>query len=133
MNADILAHPPRPAAPAGMSPDEWELRLDLAACYRLFHHFRFTDLIYNHISARVGGEQEHFLINPYGLMYNEVTASSLVKVDVDGRVIEDPLGLAVCDAHPHRSERGGGHPGVRLAAADAACDALYRAHRLSRL
>ena len=94
MTPDTKA-PARPPAPAGMPADEWELRLDLAACYRLFHHFRFTDLIYNHISARVGGAHEHFLINPYGLMYNEVTASSLVKVDVDGRVIEDPLGLGV--------------------------------------
>ncbi|MEI7783128.1 MAG: class II aldolase/adducin family protein [Betaproteobacteria bacterium] len=95
MMTDLSAQPSRSPAPAGMSPDEWHLRLDLAACYRLFHHFRFTDLIYNHISARVGGEHEHFLINPYGLMYDEVTASSLVKVDVNGRVIEDPLGLGV--------------------------------------
>ena len=95
MKIDSLATIERPQPPAGISPEEWQVRLDLAACYRLFHHFRFTDLIYNHISARVPGREEHFLINPYGLMYEEVTASSLVKVDVDGKVIEDPLGLGV--------------------------------------
>lgn len=85
----------RPQPPAGISPEEWQVRLDLAACYRLFHHFRLTDLIYNHISARVPGKEDHFLINPYGLLYEEVSASILVKVDVDGKVIEDPLGLGV--------------------------------------
>lgn len=76
-------------------PQEWQVRVDLAACYRLFHHFRFTDLIYNHISARVPGQEDHFLINAYGLMYDEVTAGNLVKVDVDGKVICDPMGLGV--------------------------------------
>lgn len=85
----------RPNPPAGVAADEWQVRLDLAACYRLFHHFRFTDLIYNHISARVPGKEDHFLINPYGVLYEEVTASSLVKVDVDGKVIDDPLGMGI--------------------------------------
>lgn len=84
------------ASPAeGVSAQEWQVRLDLAACYRLFHHFRLTDLIFNHISARVPGREDHFLINPYGLMYDEITASSLVKVDVDGKVLKDPLGMGV--------------------------------------
>lgn len=96
----MVAHPqaptvPQSRTPAGMSEDEWTVRVDLAACYRLFHHFRFTDLIYTHISARVPGRHEHFLINPYGLMFDEITASSLVKVDVDGNVLSDTTGLGI--------------------------------------
>ena len=65
---------------------EWRARVDLAALYRLFAHHGWTDLIYTHITARVPEEPEHYLINPYGLMFDEVTASSLIKVDFDGRV-----------------------------------------------
>lgn len=68
---------------------EWQVRVDLAACYRLVAHFKMDDLIYNHISARVPGAQDHFLINPYGMMYEEITASSLIKIDVEGRVVDD--------------------------------------------
>ena len=75
--------------------DEWRVRVDLAACYRLFDHFRMTDLIYTHISARVPGRHDHFLINPFGLMFDEITASCLVKVDVDGNVIEDSTGMGI--------------------------------------
>lgn len=82
-------------APARFGAEEWQMRVDLAACYRLFHHFRMTDLIYTHLSARVPGEAEHFLINPYGLMFEEITASSLVKVDVDGAVLADETGLGI--------------------------------------
>lgn len=64
--------------------DEAEARLQLAAAYRLVAHFGMDDLIYNHISMRVPGEDEHFLINPYGMFFREITASSLVKIDVDG-------------------------------------------------
>src|SRR6056297_3543340 len=71
-------------APEGMSQEEWDTRVDLAACYRLIAHFGMDDLIYNHASARVPGPEEHFLLNPFGLLYEEVTASSLVKVDLDG-------------------------------------------------
>ena len=67
---------------------EAELRVQLAACYRLVAHFGMDDLIYNHISARVPGSEEHFLINPYGLFFREVTASSLVKIDLDGSQVE---------------------------------------------
>jgi len=67
---------------------EAELRVQLAACYRLVAHFGMDDLIYNHISARVPGEAHHFLINPYGLLFSEITASSLVKIDLDGRKVE---------------------------------------------
>jgi ribulose-5-phosphate 4-epimerase/fuculose-1-phosphate aldolase len=69
---------------------EWQTRIDLAACYRLVHHFGMDDLVYNHISARVPGEEGHFLINAYGMTYDEITASSLVKIDFDGNVVEDP-------------------------------------------
>ena len=75
--------------PAGMSAAEWQTRQELAACYRLAWHFRFTDLIYTHITARVPGEDGHFLINPYGLSWDEITASSLVKIDVDGNKVAD--------------------------------------------
>ena len=63
---------------------EWVLRRQLAAAYRLVDHFGWTELIYGHLTARVPGEQPHFLINPYGLNYDEVTASNLVKIDLDG-------------------------------------------------
>ncbi|KRB81473.1 aldolase [Sphingomonas sp. Root710] len=66
-----------------VSAEEWQLRVQLAACYRLFAHFGMTDLIYNHITARVPGTG-HFLINAYGLLYDEVTASNLHKIDLDG-------------------------------------------------
>lgn len=72
-----------------VSREEWETRADLAACYRLVHHYRMDDLVYNHISARVPGEEGHFLINAYGMTYDEITASSLVKIDFDGKVVQD--------------------------------------------
>src|SRR5258707_15784134 len=72
-----------------VSPAEWATRVDLAACYRLVHHYRMDDLVYNHISARVPGEEGHFLINAYGMTYDEITASSLVKIDFEGRVVQD--------------------------------------------
>lgn len=75
-----------------VSAEEWQLRCDLAAAYRLAAHFRWSDLIYTHFSARLPGSDE-FLINPYGLMFEEVTASNLLKIDHEGRVISDPLGL----------------------------------------
>ena len=70
---------------------EWQRRVDLAACYRLVAMFGWDDLIFTHISARVPGPEHHFLINPYGMMFSEITASSLVKVDLEGnKVIESP-------------------------------------------
>ena len=68
---------------------EWQVRVDLAAAYRLTHHFGMTALIYNHITARVPGADDQFLINEYGLGYEEVTASNLVKMDMAGNVLED--------------------------------------------
>ena len=71
-----------------VSPEEWQTRIDLAACYRLVYHYGWHHLILNHISARVPGEDDQFLLNPFGLMYNEVTASNLIKVDLDGNILD---------------------------------------------
>ena len=81
-----------------VSDAEWQMRVDLAACYRLVAHFRMTDLIYTHISARVPGPEHHFLINAYGLMFDEITASALVKVDLAGNILEDETGLGINQA-----------------------------------
>ena len=67
---------------------EWSVRVDLAACYRLIALFGWDDLIFTHVSARVPGPAHHFLINPYGMGFDEITASSLVKVDLEGRKVE---------------------------------------------
>ncbi|WP_432262534.1 class II aldolase/adducin family protein [Cupriavidus sp. TMH.W2] len=75
-----------------VSDEEWQLRVDLAACYRLVAHYGWDDLVFTHISARVPGPEHHFLINPYGALFEEITASSLVKVDLDGQpVIDSPF------------------------------------------
>ena len=66
------------------SEEEWQARRDLAACYRIFDHLGWGESIYNHISVKVPGEDHTFLINPFGLLYDEVTASNLVKIDVEG-------------------------------------------------
>jgi ribulose-5-phosphate 4-epimerase/fuculose-1-phosphate aldolase len=66
---------------------EWEARVELAACYRIFDMLGWTELIFNHITLRLAGPERHFLINPYGLWYREVTASNLVKIDIDGNII----------------------------------------------
>jgi ribulose-5-phosphate 4-epimerase/fuculose-1-phosphate aldolase len=73
--------------PARYSEAEWDARVKLAACYRIFAHLGWSELIYNHISLRVPGTEPHFLINPFGLHYTEVTASNLVKVDIDGNIV----------------------------------------------
>lgn len=67
-----------------VSKEEWQTRVDLAACYRMVAYYGWDDLIFTHISARVPGPEHHFLINPFGLLFEEVTASSLVKVDLQG-------------------------------------------------
>ncbi len=78
-----------------VSGDEWDMRVDLAACYRLAAHYRMTDLIYTHISARVPGPEHHFLINAFGLLWDEISASTLVKVTLDGEVVDDPTGNGI--------------------------------------
>ena len=84
----------------GISREEWEARVQLAACYRIFAHLGWVELIYNHITLRVPGPERHLLINPFGLHYTEITASILVKIDLDGNILSDskwpinPAGLA---------------------------------------
>lgn len=78
-----------------VSAEEWMTRVNLAACYRLAAHYRMTDLIYTHISARVPGPQHHFLINAFGLTWDEISASALVKVTLDGEIVDDPTGSGI--------------------------------------
>jgi ribulose-5-phosphate 4-epimerase/fuculose-1-phosphate aldolase len=93
---------------------EWRQRVDLAACYRLVSLFGWDDLIFTHISARVPGPEHHFLINPYGLLFEEVTASALVKIDINGRKVVDspydvnPAGFTI-------------HSAIHATRADATC------------
>ncbi len=93
---------------------EWKLRVDLAACYRLVALYGWDDLIFTHISARVAGPEHHFLINPYGMTFDEITASSLVKIDLDGRKVLDspyeinPAGFTI-------------HSAIHAAREDARC------------
>lgn len=72
-----------------VSAEEWQVRVDLAGAYRLVAHFGWTDLVFTHISARVPGPEHHFLINPYGMLFEEITASSLVKIDNDANIVLD--------------------------------------------
>ncbi len=75
-----------------VSAEEWQLRVDLAAAYRLVAHYGWSDMVFTHISARIPGPEHHFLINPYGLMFDEITASALVKVDQQcNKLIESPF------------------------------------------
>src|SRR5438445_10316752 len=86
-----------------MAKAEWQTRLDLAACYRLVDLFGWSDLINTRITARVPGRHDHFLINPYGLLFEEVTASSLVKIDVEGNKVEP----SECEVNSGGFERPG--------------------------
>jgi len=101
---------------ARVSAEEWELRVHLAACYRLVARYGMTDLIYNHITARVPGPEHHILINAYGMLYEEVTASSLIKVDLAGNIIDK-------DEHPYSVNAAGYiiHSAVHEARDDAQC------------
>src|SRR4030088_2754516 len=97
-----------------VSPEEWQTRVDLAAAYRLVAHYGWDDLVFTHISARVPGANHHFLINPYGMMFEEITASSLVKVDLEGKIVMpspyqiNPAGFTI-------------HSAVHAAREDALC------------
>ncbi|MBV1906406.1 MAG: class II aldolase/adducin family protein [Pseudomonadales bacterium] len=72
-----------------ISAEEWAVRQDLAAAYRLVSHYGWDDMVFTHLSARVPGPAEHFLLNPFGFLFSEVTASNLVKIDVEGKVVID--------------------------------------------
>ena len=100
--------------PGGMAEAEWRARIELAACYRVFDHFGWTELIYNHITLRVDGPERHYLINPFGLNYNEVTATNLIKVRLDGSAV---------DASPFPVNRAGFviHSAIHAAREDAHC------------
>jgi ribulose-5-phosphate 4-epimerase/fuculose-1-phosphate aldolase len=96
-----------------VSDEEWKARVDLAACYRIVAMYGWDDLVFTHISARVPGGEDHFLINPYGLLFEEITASSLVKVDLDGEKVLDsphpvnPAGFVIHSAiHASREDAG---------------------------
>lgn len=89
MAAIALAPEEIPSVRDKVTPEEWQVRVDLAACYRLIDHYGMSDMTGTHISARVPGEDNAFLINPYGLFFEEITASSLVKIDLDGNVLSD--------------------------------------------
>ena len=86
MNARTLEIPSREHL---VSPEEWQVRVDLAAAYRLVAAFKWDDLVFTHISARVPGRHDQFLINPYGLMFDEITASSLIKIDAQGNKVDE--------------------------------------------
>lgn len=94
----------RPGLRESIAPEEWALRVDLAACYRLVARFGWSDLVFTHISARVPGEHDRFLINPYGMLFDEISASSLVKVDAEGRIVDgspwpvNPAGFTIHSA-----------------------------------
>ena len=96
-----------------VSDEEWQVRVDLAACYRAIALYGWDDLVFTHISARAPGGEHHFLINAYGMMFEEITASSLVKVDLDGRKVLDspheinPAGFVIHSAvHEAREDAG---------------------------
>jgi len=93
-----------PSLEGKVSDEEWAIRVDLAAAYRMVAHYGWDDLIFTHLSARIPGPEHHFLLNPYNLMFEEVTASSLVKVDVQGNAVEpspfitNPAGFTIHSA-----------------------------------
>ena len=88
-----------PASFAGVSDAEWQIRCDLAALYRLIAHHRWTDLVYTHLSARIPGPDHHFLINRYGVNFQHMRASDLVKIDVHGNIVEPQRGLSSRDVN----------------------------------
>jgi ribulose-5-phosphate 4-epimerase/fuculose-1-phosphate aldolase len=97
-----------------VSAEEWQVRVDLAACYRVIAMYGWDDLVFTHVSARVPGGDNHFLINPYGMFFEEITASSLIKVDLDGdKVLESP--------HPVNPAGFTIHSAVHEARHDAGC------------
>ena len=92
MSQPLPASADLPSVQHLVSPEEWQLRIDLAACYRLVALYGWSDLVFTHISARLPGPGHHFLINPYGLMFDEITASSLVKVDMQcNKLMDSPF------------------------------------------
>ena len=97
-----------------MSEGEREIRIQLAACYRIFDYLGWTELIFNHITVKLTGDDNHFLINPYGLHYSEICAYNMVKMDIDGNIVEEtpysvnPAGIVI-------------HTAIHAARKDAIC------------
>src|SRR5256714_538253 len=110
------------ATRSGLSRVEWDLRIQLAAAYRIADYLGWAELIYTHISARVPGREHHFLINPYGLRFDEVTASNLVKIDVEGNAV---------GPQEHKANKAGFviHSAVHTARLDAGC--VWHMHTLA--
>ncbi|WP_321799416.1 class II aldolase/adducin family protein [Caballeronia sp. J97] len=104
----------------GYSQEEWKVRCDLAALYRVIGHFRWTDMIFTHISARVPGKEHHFLINRYGVLFDEMRASDLVKIDHEGRPVD---AVARDDPERYRVNPAGFtiHSAVHMARPDVFC------------
>ncbi|WP_148864088.1 class II aldolase/adducin family protein [Marinobacter fonticola] len=105
MNTAVNPHPPTvPSKQEKVTAEEWQLRVDLAAAYRLIALHGWDDLIFTHISARIPGDEHHFLINPYGMMFEEITASSLVRVDQEANKLDpddydiNPAGFTIHSA-----------------------------------
>jgi ribulose-5-phosphate 4-epimerase/fuculose-1-phosphate aldolase len=104
MDAAPLESVDIPSLKGKVPEEEWKIRVDLAAAYRLIAHYGWDDLIFTHLSARIPGPEHHFLLNPYNLMFEEVTASSLVKVDLNGLPVEpspfitNPAGFTIHSA-----------------------------------
>lgn len=111
---DLMAEAKALDVRSRVSAEEWKVRVDLAAAYRLIALYRWDDLVFTHVSARVPGAGHHFLINPYGAMFEEITASSLVKIDLEGRAVMDtpfavnPAGFVI-------------HSAIHAAREDAQC------------
>ena len=110
------------ATRSNLTRNEWDLRVQLAAAYRVADHLGWSELIYTHISARIPGRDHHFLINPYGLRFDEVTASNLVKIDLDGNPVEPQR---------HKANKAGFviHSAIHAARADAGC--VWHMHTLA--
>src|SRR5213083_882162 len=109
------------ATRSNLSRVEWDLRVQLAGAYRIADHLGWSELIYTHISARVPGPEHHFLINPYGLRFDEVTASSLVKIDMDGTPVNRDVAPAKAGAHVANKAGFIIHSAIHMARDDAQC------------
>lgn len=111
-----------PSLKSSVSAEEWNARVELAACYRLVAYFGWDDVIATHISKRVPGPDEHFLLNPFGLMFHEITASSLVKVDLEGNLMSES---------PYKINKAGYviHSAVHEARPDVKC--VFHTHSTS--
>ena len=141
-----------PSLKGKVSDEEWAIRVDLAAAYRMVAYYGWDDLIFTHLSARIPGPEHHFLLNPYNLMFEEVTASTLVKVDLQGNPVDptpfvtNPAGFTIHSAiHMAREDaqavmhlhtpagQAVSRPRRRAVTADPDRDADPRRARLSRL